>query len=67
MGRRQAVRQRTLTPPSVGSNPAGPTKSSTKFNVHSLDFVGPFLFAWKIPAENGKKWAAQLRRFFEIE
>ena len=28
-------------------NPAGPTKSSTKFNVHSLDFAELFLFAWK--------------------
>ena len=32
-------------------NPAGPTKSSTKFNVHSLDFVGLFLFAWTMTAE----------------
>lgn len=32
-------------------NPAGPTKSSTKFNVHSLDFAGLFLFAWKMTVE----------------
>ena len=33
-------------------NPAGPTKSSTKCNVRSLDFVGLFLFvAWKMTAE----------------
>ena len=28
-----------------------PNRSSTKFNVHSLDFVGLFLFAWKMTAE----------------